>query len=110
MPPSVSISISLLHIFVINFLSTLTTHSLSNHYFWILTITAYLPCQVEVRDFVEVMCLSQGITADSLGAHLNGPAVDETGAVKVKEAVATPGIVPPRREIGEWLSSSGELC
>ena len=56
---------------------------------------------MEVRDFVEVMCLSQGITAESLGAHLNGPAVDETGAVKVKEAVATPGIVPPRREIGE---------
>ena len=61
----------------------------------------YLPYQVEVRDFVEVMCLSQGITADSLGEHLNGPAVDETGEVKVKEAVATPGIVPPRREIGE---------
>lgn len=55
-----------------------------------------------MRDFVEVMCLSQGISSGSLGAHLSGPSLDETGAVKVKEASATPGIVPPRREIGKY--------
>ena len=56
-----------------------------------------------MRDFVEVMCLSQGITSGSLGDHLTGPTVDETGAVKVREASATPGIVPPRREIGKSI-------
>lgn len=57
--------------------------------------------KVEVRDFVEVMCLSQGITKDTLSAHINPPVADETGAIKTRELAATPGIVPPRREIGK---------
>ena len=65
-----------------------------------LSVCVSLP-QVEVRDFVEVMCLSQGITKETLSAHINPPVADETGAVKNRELTATPGIVPPRREIGE---------
>ena len=60
-----------------------------------------------MRDFVEVMCLSQGLSAESLSTHLSGTAgtaaaVTE-GAQKFEKSVATPGIVPPRREIGKFI-------
>jgi hypothetical protein len=71
--------------------------------------------KVEIRDFVEVMCLSQGLNSESLRDHLKGPApqavvVDEApmgdaqilSSKQVKSASNTPGIVPPRREI-EWI-------
>jgi hypothetical protein len=74
--------------------------------------------RVEIRDFVEVMCLSQGLSSDSLREHLTGSASSDAVATvastaaaatsvsslsekQLKEAVNTPGIVPPRREIGE---------
>lgn len=57
-----------------------------------------------MRDFVEVMCLSQGLSAETLSSLLSGPeasGVEGTERVS-KESVATPGIVPPRREIGKY--------
>lgn len=79
---------------------------------------------VEVCDFVEVMCLSKGITSDTVGATSTAvtgtkqsgsaknddptPVETETEAgarakgmtaAEIKKAVASVGIVPPRREI-----------
>ena len=60
-----------------------------------------------MRDFVEVMCLSQGLSAESLSTHLSGTsataaAVSEESQ-KIEKSVSTPGIVPPRREIGTLI-------
>ncbi len=72
---------------------------------------------VEVCDFVEVMCLSKGITMDSVAdtvpaataAKAGGKDGDEAAttassgrgmtAAEIKKALASVGIVPPRREI-----------
>lgn len=50
---------------------------------------------VVVRDFVEVMCLSQGIHAESLSADSSIMSVNE----EIPDVLKTPAIVPPRREI-----------
>ena len=50
---------------------------------------------------MEVMCLSQGLSAEFLSNHLIGPEAMEGQGERVKEAASTPGIVPPRREIGK---------
>lgn len=68
---------------------------------------------VEVCDFVEVMCLSKGITMDSIadtapaavkeGGKEEGAAAASSGrgmtAAEIKKALSSVGIVPPRREI-----------
>jgi hypothetical protein len=63
--------------------------------------------KVQVRDFVEVMCLSQGITTSSLG--LSDSPLSETTALsdeegglnkkQLQKAIAAPAVIPPRREL-----------
>lgn len=73
--------------------------------------------KVAVRDFTEVMCLAQGISKDSIqGKDIVSNLLDQNlagGATssgltseQIKAALQTPGIVPPRREIGEFPSHS----
>ena len=68
--------------------------------------------KVVVRDFTEVMCLAQGISKDSVeGQDFLANLLDDSTvgrstsgltAAQIKAALQTPGIVPPRREIGKF--------
>ena len=58
--------------------------------------------KVIVKDFTEVMCLSQGITVESVGSkeEIANRKKDQTEEkAKAQRILETVGIVPPRREI-----------
>ena len=72
---------------------------------------ATLPAKVVVKDFTEVMCLSQGITSESAltkadlalasAAEAEGgkKATASEDEAKARKTLQTVGVVPPRREI-----------
>jgi hypothetical protein len=55
---------------------------------------------IVVKDFVEVMCLSQGLNAESLAMDPSLVNVSDGEGVNV---LKQPAVIPPRREIGKFI-------